>query len=150
MKKKHCGRKVEMKQIKKVSLIGALVLIISAVVLISGCSQAPAPAPAPTPAPTPAPAPAPEAEIEGTPWKCIYTTNSSWDSTILTLNGTTATFKDPGQDAYSISCVIDKVNKKIKLVFTGSTNEYDYVIKESGSILEFSMNGRLKHKFKKL
>ena len=141
-----------MKQIKKVSLIGALVLIISAVVLISGCSQAPAPAPAPapTPAPTPAPAPAPEAEIEGTPWKCIYTTNSSWDSTILTLNGTTATFKDPGQDAYSISCVIDKVNKKIKLVFTGSTNEYDYVIKESGSILEFSMNGRLKHKFKKL
>ena len=125
-----------MKQIKKVSLIGALVLIISAVVLISGCSQAPAPAP--------------EAEIEGTPWKCIYTTNSSWDSTILTLNGTTATFKDPGQDAYSISCVIDKVNKKIKLVFTGSTNEYDYVIKESGSILEFSMNGRLKHKFKKL
>ena len=45
MKKKHCGRKVEMKQIKKVSLIGALVLIISAVVLISGCSQAPAPEP---------------------------------------------------------------------------------------------------------
>ena len=52
-----------MKQIKKVSLIGALVLIISAVVLISGCSQAPAPAPTP--------APAPEAEIEGTTWKYI-------------------------------------------------------------------------------
>ena len=39
MKKKHCGRKVEMKQIKKVSLIGALVLIISAVMFISGCQQ---------------------------------------------------------------------------------------------------------------
>ena len=139
-----------MKQIKKVSLIGALVLIISAVVLISGCSQAPAPAPAPTPAPTPAPAPAPEAEIEGTPWKCIYTTNVGWQDTVLMLNGTTATFKDPDKSAETVSCVIDKVNKKIKLVFTGSTNEYDYVIKESGSILEFSMNGRLKHKFKKL
>ena len=81
-----------MKQIKKVSLIGALVLIISAVVLISGCSQTPAPAPAPTPAP--APAPAPEAEIEGTPWKCIYITNVGWEDTVLMLNGTTATFKD--------------------------------------------------------
>ena len=39
MKKKHCGRKVEMKQIKKVSLIGALVLIISAVALLSSCQQ---------------------------------------------------------------------------------------------------------------
>ena len=39
MKKKHCGRKVEMKQIKKVSLIGALVLIISAVMFIPGCQQ---------------------------------------------------------------------------------------------------------------
>jgi len=141
--KGHCkkeGRK--MKQKSKVSMIGALVLIISAVVLIIGCPQASKP--------TPAPAQKPEPEIEGVPWQCTYSTNSSWDSTILTLNGTTAIFKDPGQDAYSISCVIDKVNKKIKLVFTGSTDEYDYVIKESGSILEFSMNGVLKHKFKKL
>ena len=38
--KGHCERKVEMKQIKKVSLIGALVVIMSAVVLITGCSQA--------------------------------------------------------------------------------------------------------------
>ena len=137
-----------MKQIKKVSLIGALVLIISAVVLISGCSQAPAPAP--TPAPTPAPVPAPEAEIEGTPWKCIYTTNVGWEDTVLMLNGTTATFKDPDKSAYTVSCVIDKVNKKIKLVFSNNTDEYDYVIKENGSVLEFAMNGRLKHKFRKL
>ena len=137
-----------MKQIKKVSLIGALVLIISVVVLISGCSQAPAPAP--TPAPTPAPVPAPEAEIEGTPWQCIYTTNVGWQDTVLMLNGTTATFKDPDKSAYTVSCVIDKVNKKIKLVFSNSTDEYDYVFKENGSVLEFSMNGRLKHKFKKL
>ena len=129
-----------MKQIKKVSLIGALVLIISAVVLISGCSQAP----------TPAPAPAPEAEIEGTPWKCIYTTNVGWEDTVLMLNGTTATFKDPDKSADTVSCVIDKVNKKIKLVFSNNTDEYDYVIKENGSVLEFSMNGRLKHKFRKL
>ena len=135
-----------MKQIKKVSLIGALVLIISAVVLISGCSQAPTPAPTPAPAP----APAPEAEIEGTPWKCIYTTNVGWEDTVLMLNGTTATFKDPDKSAYTVSCVIDKVNKKIKLVFSNNTDEYDYVIKENGSVLEFSMNGRLKHKFRKL
>ena len=131
-----------MKQIKKVSLIGALVLIISAVVLISGCSQAPAPAPTPTPAP--------EAEIEGTPWKCIYTTNVGWEDTVLMLNGTTATFKDPDKSAETVSCVIDKVNKKIKLVFSDNTDEYDYVIKENGSVLEFSMNERLKHKFRKL
>ena len=131
-----------MKQIKKVSLIGALVLIISAVVLISGCSQAPAPAPTPTPAP--------EAEIEGTPWKCIYTTNVGWEDTVLMLNGTTATFKDPDKSAFTVSCVIDKVNKKIKLVFSDNTDEYDYVIKENGSVLEFSMNGQLKHKFRKL
>ena len=135
-----------MKQIKKVSLIGALVLIISAVVLISGCSQAPTPAPTPAPAP----APAPEAEIEGTPWKCIYTTNVGWEDTVLMLNGTTATFKDPDKSAFTVSCVIDKVNKKIKLVFSNNTDEYDYVIKENGSVLEFSMNGRLKHKFRKL
>ena len=135
-----------MKQIKKVSLIGALVLIISAVVLISGCSQAPTPAPTPAPAP----APAPEAEIEGTPWKCIYTTNVGWEDTVLMLNGTTATFKDPDKSADTVSCVIDKVNKKIKLVFSNNTDEYDYVIKENGSVLEFSMNGRLKHKFRKL
>ena len=135
-----------MKQIKKVSLIGALVLIISAVVLISGCSQAPTPAPTPAPAP----APAPEAEIEGTPWKCIYTTNVGWEDTVLMLNGTTATFKDPDKSAETVSCVIDKVNKKIKLVFSDNTDEYDYVIKENGSVLEFSMNGRLKHKFRKL
>ena len=125
-----------MKQIKKVSQIGALVLIISAVVLISGCSQAPAPAP--------------EAEIEGIPWKCIYTTNVGWEDTVLMLNGTTATFKDPDKSAFTVSCVIDKVNKKIKLVFSNSTDEYDYVIKENGSVLEFSMNERLKHKFRKL
>ena len=111
-------------------------------VLISGCSQAPAP--------TPAPAPAPEAEIEGTPWKCIYTTNVGWEDTVLMLNGTTATFKDPDKSAFTVSCVIDKVNKKIKLVFSDNTDEYDYVIKENGSVLEFSMNGRLKHKFRKL
>ena len=139
-----------MKQIKKVSVIGALVLIISAVVLISGCSQAPAPAPTPVPAPTPAPTPAPEAEIEGTPWKCIYTTNVGWEDTVLMLNGTTATFKDPDKSAFTVSCVIDKVNKKIKLVFSDNTDEYDYVIKENGSVLEFSMNERLKHKFRKL
>ena len=135
-----------MKQIKKVSLIGALVLIISAVVLISGCSQAPTPAPTPAPAP----APAPEAEIEGTPWKCIYTTNVGWEDTVLMLNGTTATFKDPDKSAETVSCAIDKVNKKIKLVFSNNTDEYDYVIKENGSVLEFSMDGQLKHKFKKL
>ena len=38
--KKHCERKVEMKQRKVVSMIGALILIISAVVLITGCPQA--------------------------------------------------------------------------------------------------------------
>ena len=104
-----------MKQIKKVSLIGALVLIISAVVLISGCSQAPAPAPTPAPAPKPAPTPALEAEIEGTPWKCIYTANVGWENTVLMLNGTTATFKDPDKSAYTVSCVIDKVNNKISI-----------------------------------
>ena len=37
--KKHCERKVEMKQRKVVSMIGALILIISALLLITGCSQ---------------------------------------------------------------------------------------------------------------
>ena len=129
-----------MKQKKLVSMFSALIIMIIAVALITGCPQAPAPAP--TPAPTP--------EIEGIPWQCTYSTNSGWDDTILTLNGTTAIFKDPGKDAYSISCVIDKANKKIKLVFSGTTDEYDYIIKEGGSVLEFSMNGLLKHKFKKL
>ena len=47
-----------MKRKKVVSMICALVVIISAVVLITGCPSAQ------TPAPTPAPAPKPEPEPE--------------------------------------------------------------------------------------
>ena len=38
-----------MKQKKIVSMIGALIIMISAVVLITGCSQVPTPEPAPNP-----------------------------------------------------------------------------------------------------
>ena len=140
---------------KSVSLIGVLFVLVTAVFVITGCKQAnktPAqePAPTPAPAPTPTPTPAPEPTIEGIQWKCTYTTSKDWEDTILTFNGTTATFKDPGKDAVTISCVIDKANKKVKLVFSSTTDEYDYVIKENGTILEFSMKGVLKHKFKKM
>lgn len=141
---------------KSVSLIGVLFVLVTTVFVITGCKQAnktPAqePAPTPAPAPTPTPTPAPEPSIEGIQWKCTYTTNTGWEDTILTLNGTTATFKDPGKDAVDIACVIDKANKKVKLVFSsGSIDEYDYAVKENGTVLEFSMKGALKHKFKKM
>lgn len=144
---------------KSVSLIGILFMLMTTVFIITSCSQpnktskpatTPTPAPTPKPTPAPTPTPAPEPTIEGITWKCTYTTNTGWEDTILTLNGTTATFKDPGKDAVTISCVIDKANKKVKLVFSSTTDEYDYVIKENGTILEFSMKGVLKHKFKKM
>lgn len=140
---------------KSVSLIGVLFVLVTAVFVITGCKQAnktpeQEPAPTPAPAPTPTPTPAPEPAIEGIPWKCTYSTDSGWDETTLTLNGTTATFKDPGKDAFNIACVIDKANKKIKLVFSSGTDEYDYAVKENGTVLELSMKGTLKHKFKKM
>ena len=127
-------------------MICALVVIISAAVLITGCpsAQTPAPAPAPTPEPKPEP------EIEGIPWQCTYSIYEDWAKTVLTLNGTEATFKDPDKDASYVSCLIDKANKKIKLIFSSGTDEYDYVIKENGTVLELSMKGTLKHKFKKI
>jgi len=49
-----------------------------------------------------------------------------------------------------MACVIDKANKKVKLVFSSTTDEYDYAVKENGTVLELSMQGTLWHKFKKL
>jgi secreted endo-1,4-beta-xylanase len=141
---------------KSVSLIGVLFVLVTAVFVITGCKQAnktPAqePAPTPAPAPTPTPTPAPEPTIEGIQWKCTYTIKTGWEGTILTLNGTTATFKDPGKDAINMACVIDKANKKVKLVFSsGDIDEYDYAVKENGTVLELSMQGTLWHKFKKI
>jgi|GEM_PF-2091381 len=142
---------------KNVSLLGVLFMLTAAVFVITGCPQtnkpptpAPTPAPAPAPTPTPTPTPTPEPTIEGVPWECIYTTKSGWEGAIVTLNGTTATFKFPGKDAFNVACVIDKANKIIKLVFSFTTDEYNYAVKENGTILELSANGTLWHKLKKM